>query len=132
MATRSSARAVWCQDAELARTPIDKSTLGARCLQMNATSASPNCYSVIVLKGPVLFATDDAAGRAAASDERRARAAAAARQAFQEQQQLRGDRWRKRVNTEREKGELWESFPSAWCLLVSEYPVARPTRCSRA
>eukprot|EP00959_Pyramimonas_sp_CCMP1952_P124574 2604987-Pyramimonas_sp.AAC.1 len=106
MTMRGIARAAWCQDAKLARALIDKSTLGAKYLQMNATPASPRHCSVAARKDPALFATDAAAYHAAASDERRAQAAAAARQAFQEQRQLRGDRWGKRANTERGKGEL--------------------------
>eukprot|EP00959_Pyramimonas_sp_CCMP1952_P174718 3651545-Pyramimonas_sp.AAC.1 len=93
---------------------------------MNATPAPPQHYSVIALKVPALFATDAANYRAAASDERRAQAAAAARRAFQEQRQLRGDRWRKRVNAERGKGELWKPFSKRPVLAGIRVPRGTP------
>eukprot|EP00959_Pyramimonas_sp_CCMP1952_P270406 5652563-Pyramimonas_sp.AAC.1 len=118
MAMCSIARAAWYQDAKLARVLIDKSAFGAKYLHMNATPASPHCYSVILLKDPAHFATDAATYHVAAHDERRAQAAAAARQAFQEQQQLRGDRWRKRVNSDGRNGEQRTPFFSKRLVLA--------------
>eukprot|EP00959_Pyramimonas_sp_CCMP1952_P234683 4903552-Pyramimonas_sp.AAC.1 len=45
MTMRSIARAPWYQGAKLARSLIDKSTLGSKYLQMDAIPASPHCYS---------------------------------------------------------------------------------------
>ena len=57
--------------------------------------------------GPEEFAVEAASTRAAVADERRAHAAARARQAYADQ---RRDRWRKRANYERRRGELWKPF----------------------